>query len=128
VKGSPTWPVLLVNFVNALSYSIILPFFVFLVRRFGGEGYVYGLLVAAFPAFQLVGAPLLGRWSDRYGRRRILLLSEAGTVAAWALFLVALYLPTTVLVDRSAFGALALRLPRIVPPRTAAVGEEAARA
>jgi MFS family permease len=88
-------PVLLVNFIGALGYSVVLPFLVFLVARLGGDAVVYGVLVAAYPAFQLVGAPVLGRWSDRYGRRRVLLLSQAGTALAWLLFLVAVWLPET---------------------------------
>jgi MFS family permease len=59
---------------------------------------VYGLVAATYPAFQFVAAPVLGRWSDRYGRRRILLLSEIGTFLicagiAYASFVLALRLP-----------------------------------
>ena len=44
-------------------------------------------------------APILGRWSDRYGRRRILLPSQAGTLVSWLVFGAALYLPVTELVS-----------------------------
>jgi len=54
---------------------------------------VYGLLAATYPAFQLIGAPILGRWSDIYGRKKILLLSNAGTAIGWILFLFALIFP-----------------------------------
>ena len=43
----------------------------------------------------------LGRWSDRSGRRPVLVVSQAGTLAAWLLFLLALRLPPTT------FGTLA---------------------
>lgn len=41
----------------------------------------------------MIGALLLGRYSDVYGRKRILLLSQVGTLAAWLLLLAALLVP-----------------------------------
>jgi MFS family permease len=61
--------------------------------KFGGDAIAYGLLAATYPAFQLIGAPLLGRWSDIYGRKKVLLLSNVGTSVGWILFLFALFLP-----------------------------------
>lgn len=86
-------PVLLVQFIGALGLSLVLPFLVFLVERFGGNGLIYGLLGATYPACQMVGAPWLGALSDRRGRRPVLLVSQAGTLLSWILFLVALHLP-----------------------------------
>src|ERR671910_3799983 len=71
-KQSSLFPILLVNFVGTLGFSIVLPFLVFLVMKFGGDAIVYGLLAAIYPAFQLIGAPLLGRWSDIFGRKNLL--------------------------------------------------------
>ncbi len=110
-RSIPVFPVLLVNFVGTLGYSIVLPFLVFLVTRLEGNALVYGLLGATYPAFQLVGAPLLGRWSDVYGRRRVLLLSQVGTLVSWIVFGVALFLPVTVLIER---GSFVLTLPVLV--------------
>src|SRR5918993_2997434 len=81
------------NFVGTLGFSIVLPFLVFLVMKFGGDAIVYGLLAATYPAFQLIGSPILGRWSDIYGRRKVLLLSNVGTAIGWILFVIALALP-----------------------------------
>ena len=93
VKQPSLFPILLVNFVGTLGFSIVLPFLVFLVMKFGGDAIAYGLLAATYPAFQLIGAPLLGRWSDIYGRKKVLLLSNIGTSVGWILFLFALFLP-----------------------------------
>ena len=92
VKQPSLFPILLVNFVGTLGFSIVLPFLVFLVMKFGGNAIVYGLLAATYPAFQLIGAPLLGRWSDIYGRKKVLLLSNVGTaVGGYYFFLYCLY-------------------------------------
>jgi MFS family permease len=92
------YPLLLVNFIGSLGFSIVLPFLVFLVTRFSGNSLLFGFMAAVYPFFQLIGAPLLGTWSDRYGRRNILLLSQLGTTCAWVLFLIALFLPIDSLV------------------------------
>ena len=93
IKQPSLFPILLVNFVGTLGFSIVLPFLVFLVMKFGGDAITYGFLAATYPAFQLVGAPLLGRWSDTFGRKRVLLLSNVGTSIGWILFLYAIFLP-----------------------------------
>ncbi len=109
-------PILSVNFVGTLGFSIVLPFLVFLVTKWGGNALIFGLLGATYSLFQLIGAPILGRWSDRYGRRRILLLSQLGTLVSWAIFLAAFLLPAQALIelDSPILGQFALTLPLIV--------------
>ena len=109
-------PLLLINFVGTLGFSIVLPFLVFLVTDFGGNALVYGILSATYPAFQLIGAPLLGRWSDLYGRRKILLLSHLGTLAGWIIFFVALFLPVSDLfkVNSAIIGTFVITLPLVI--------------
>ena len=109
-------PLYTITFIGTLGYGIILTFLVFLVTEYGGNALIYGLLGATYPAFQLVGAPILGRWSDSVGRRRILLLSQIGTMLAWLIFLLALFLPviSIVSVDSALLGAFTLTLPLVV--------------
>ncbi|OJJ17285.1 MFS transporter [marine bacterium AO1-C] len=110
------FPLLLVNFIGTLGYSIILPFLVFLVTKFGGNAVIYGVLGSVYPAFQLVGAPILGKWSDKHGRRKILLLSQAGTLFSWFIFLFALLIPIQALFkfETSSLGAFSITIPLLV--------------
>ena len=115
-KQIPLYPLLLINFIGTLGFSIVLPFLVFLVIDFGGNAIVYGILAAIYPAFQLVGAPILGRWSDIYGRKKVLLVSHGGTLIGWIFFLFALFLPIENLfsIDSPLFGAIVITIPLIV--------------
>jgi DHA1 family tetracycline resistance protein-like MFS transporter len=115
-KQIPLYPLLLINFIGTLGFSIVLPFLVFLVIDFGGNAIVYGILAAVYPAFQLVGAPILGRWSDIYGRKKVLLVSHGGTLIGWIFFLFALFLPIENIfsIDSPLFGAIVITIPLIV--------------
>lgn len=110
------FPILLVKFIGTMGFSIVLPFLVFLVTDFGGNALVFGIVAAMYPAFQLIGAPILGRWSDHYGRKKVLLISQGGTLVAWIIFLVALFLPVENIfaVDSTVFGTFVITLPLLV--------------
>lgn len=115
-KQIPLFPLLLINFIGTLGFSIVLPFLVFLLIDFGGNAIVYGILAAVYPAFQLVSAPILGRWSDMYGRKKVLLVSHTGTIIGWIFFLFALFLPVENLfsINSSFFGTIVITLPLLV--------------
>ena len=77
--------VFLIVFIDLLGFSLILPLLPYYADTFGSNEFVTGLLVASYAAMQLVGAPILGRLSDRYGRRPILLVSIFGTFVGFLL-------------------------------------------
>jgi DHA1 family tetracycline resistance protein-like MFS transporter len=76
-------------FVDLLGFSLILPLVPFYAKDFGASDTVVGLLVASYAAAQLIGAPILGRISDRVGRRPVLLISIIGTAIGFVLLGVA---------------------------------------
>ena len=65
-------PILAIHFLGTMGFSLAIPFLVFIVIDLGGASWTYGVVGATYSACQLVGAPLLGRWSDRTGRRTVL--------------------------------------------------------
>ena len=104
-------PILAVHFLGTLGFSLAIPFLVFIVADLGGASWTYGVVGATYSAFQLVGAPVLGRWSDRSGRRPVLVASQVGTLAAWLLFLAALSLP---LIGTTTLAGATLTLPLLL--------------
>ncbi len=71
--------IFLVVFIDLLGFGLILPLLPFYAEQYGASDFVVGLLAASYALAQFIGAPLLGRLSDRYGRRPVLMISIAGT-------------------------------------------------
>lgn len=68
--------------VDMLSFSLVLPLLPGYAIRFGASTFVAGLVLSAYPLMQVIAAPILGRMSDVFGRKPILLLSIGGTAVA----------------------------------------------
>ncbi len=75
-----------VVFVDLLGFGVVIPILPFYVRSFGVSDLYIGLLAASYSLMQFVFAPLLGRLSDERGRRPVILVSLAGSAAAWTVF------------------------------------------
>lgn len=105
-----------IGFLSSLGFSIVIPFLVFLVTRFGGNAFVLGGIGAAFWAAQFVGSSWLGPLSDRIGRKRVLVRCQLGALVSWAVFLVAVYVPRVVIgdVDTRMTGAFTVTLPLVL--------------
>jgi DHA1 family tetracycline resistance protein-like MFS transporter len=68
--------------IDLIGFGIVVPVLPFYVTEFGANATVLGLLVGCYAAMQFLFAPLWGRLSDRIGRRRVMLVTIAGTSAA----------------------------------------------
>lgn len=70
-----------------------MPVLPFIVESFGAPEWIYGLLISLYSGSQFIGAPILGSISDSKGRKPILLISQAGTLLSWLVFVVAILMP-----------------------------------
>lgn len=77
--------IFIIVFVDMIGFGLILPLLPYYAETFNATLLVIGLLVASFPAASLLGAPMMGRLSDRFGRRPILLISIGGTLIGYLL-------------------------------------------
>jgi MFS transporter, DHA1 family, tetracycline resistance protein len=90
-------PILMVTFVDMLGYASVIPLIPFALRGQRAPFVAVGTVFAAFSLCQLATAPLLGRLSDRVGRRPVLALSLAGSVVGFALLALSSAFPIVLL-------------------------------
>jgi len=67
---------LLVVFIDLVGFGIVIPILPLLVTSVGGGTILVGAIIASFSLFQFIFSPILGRLSDKYGRRPVLILSS----------------------------------------------------
>jgi len=85
MKRSPLLVIFITVFIDLIGFGIVIPVLPYYAEgtRFGATPREVGLLFASYSVMQLLFAPVLGRLSDRYGRRPVLLYSLLGTCAGF---------------------------------------------
>ncbi len=78
-------PLFLLIFVDVLGLTVILPLLHLYAAAYGASPLQIGVTLAAFPLAQLVGVPVMGALSDRYGRKPLLLISQASTCLSFVM-------------------------------------------
>ena len=87
--------VFLLTFVNGLSMTMLFPVLPFVIKLYSQPEVFLGILFGTFSFFQFVAAPILWALSDKYGRKPILILTQAGTLLSWIVLWIASRLPET---------------------------------
>ncbi len=75
-----------VVFLDNLGFAIVVPYLYFYVVSLGGSALLYGVLLASYSLLSFVFTPIVARISDRYGRRRILLVALAVSCFSYLVF------------------------------------------
>ncbi len=76
------WITLFISFANSLSFTILIPILYLYGKQFKLTDFETSLLFALYAGAQFISTPIIGKLSDRYGRRPLLIISLAGTVIA----------------------------------------------
>src|SRR5262249_3032123 len=85
----PLAVIFLTILVNLIGFGIIIPLLPFYAETFGASPVAVGMLFASFSLAQLVASPVLGHWSDHWGRRPVLIFSLLGTVVSFVMLALA---------------------------------------
>jgi len=81
MKRSPLLVIFVTVFIDLVGFGIVIPVLPYYAEgtKFGATPREVGLLFASYSVMQLIFSPVLGRLSDKYGRRPILIISLLGT-------------------------------------------------
>src|SRR6267154_2502345 len=76
MKRSPLVVIFVTVFIDLVGFGIVIPVLPFYAEgsRFGATPRMVGLLFASYSVMQLIFSPILGRLSDKHGRRPVLLV------------------------------------------------------
>ena len=85
-QRSPLVALFLTVLIDLLGFGIVLPLLPQYAKDYAATPSELAVLMASFSAMQFVFAPLWGRLSDRHGRRPVLMVGLAGSIASYALF------------------------------------------
>jgi DHA1 family tetracycline resistance protein-like MFS transporter len=80
---SPLVIIFVTVFIDLLGFGIIIPLLPFYAESFGASAFTVGLLGTVFSLMQFLVAPVCGRWSDRIGRRPVILYGLLASCAAY---------------------------------------------
>src|SRR5438045_5743146 len=92
-QRSPLFPLFLTVFIDLIGFGIVIPILPLYAEQFHASPVTIGWLTGIYSGMQIIFTPILGRLSDRFGRRPVLFVSIVGTALGFALMGLAHGLP-----------------------------------
>ncbi len=75
--------IILCILLDSFGYSMVMPLLPGIAKDFGASDLMVGILISSNALSALIFVPIWGKLSDKYGRKPILLISQAGTALAF---------------------------------------------
>src|SRR5205807_1184529 len=125
---SPLFLMALTIFIDFTGFGLVIPLLPFWAQRLGANPVGVGLILTTYALAQFLFTPILGALSDRYGRKRIILLSLCIEVISFALTALASSLPMLLIarvvggIGASNIGSAQAVVSDVTPPEKRAAG------
>src|SRR5687767_8806716 len=78
--------VILTVFLDLVGFGLVMPLLPLYVKSMNASPFMIGVILSSFSVAQLIATPLLGKLSDKYGRRKIILISLVGNAISMVVF------------------------------------------
>ncbi|HVU70025.1 MAG TPA: MFS transporter [Ktedonobacteraceae bacterium] len=125
---SPLFLMALTIFIDFTGFGLVIPLLPFWAERLGANSFEVGLILTTYALAQFICTPMLGALSDRYGRRRIILISLCIEALSFALTALSTSLPMLLIarvvggIGASNIGSAQAVVSDVTPPEKRAAG------
>lgn len=125
---SPLFLMALTIFIDFTGFGLVIPLLPFWAERLGANSLGVGLILTVYALAQFLCTPVLGALSDRYGRKRIIMISLCIEVVSFALTALASTLPLLLIarviggIGASNIGSAQAVVSDVTPPEKRAAG------
>jgi len=86
---SPSFVIFMTTFIDMIGFGMVIPLLPFHPETVEAGALALGLLIGSFSLMQFIFSPLLGRLSDKVGRRPVILLSILSSTISFIVFALA---------------------------------------
>ena len=97
LRVSPSFVIVMTTFIDMIGFGMVIPVLPFHPETVGAGALALGILIGSFSLMQFIFSPILGRLSDKVGRRPVMLISIFSSVLSFILFALANSFPLLLL-------------------------------